>query len=74
MVAVEGEEGSMAPPLGPAELPAASAGPPLQLPGAVPLLGGALVPGGAPRKGLPVGEGITGAGFCCPHILQHKGR
>jgi hypothetical protein len=67
-------EGPRAPPLGPAVLPAASAGPPLQLPGAVPLLGGLLVPGGAPRKGPAVGEGIMGAGPCCTHTLQHKRR
>lgn len=69
-----GAEGPRAPPLGPAVLPAASAGPPLQLPGAVPLLGGLLVPGGALRKGPSVGEGIMGAGPCCTHTLQHKGR
>lgn len=69
-MAVEGEEGPMIPPLGPAELPAVSAGPPLQLPGADPLWGAALVPGRARRKGLPVGEGIMGAGFCLLYIPQ----
>lgn len=69
-----GVEGPRAPPLGPAVLLAASAGSPLRLPGAVPLLGELLVPGGGPRKGPSVGEGIMGAGPCCIHSLQHKGR
>lgn len=64
--------GPMAPPLGPGGLPAASAGPPLQLPGAVPPLVRGLAPGGAPRKGPPVGVGIMSVGPCCPHNPQHK--
>lgn len=74
MVVAMGVEGPMAPPLGPVGLPAASAGPPLQLPGAVPPLVGGLAPGGAPRKGPPVGVGIMSVGPCCPHNPQHKRR
>lgn len=69
---VVGVEGPVAPPSGPAGPPAVFAGPPLQLPGAVPPLLGVLAPGGALRKGLPVGEGITGVGALLPHNPQHK--
>lgn len=72
MAEVDVEE-PRAPPLGPDEQPAVSAGPPLQLPGAVPLLGSALVPGGAQRKGPSVGGGNYGCWALLPYTPQHMG-
>lgn len=61
-----GVEGPRASSPGPVWLPAASAGLPSQLPGAVPPLVGVLAPGGAPKKGPPVGEGVLVAGPAAP--------
>lgn len=72
-VVAVGVEGPMAPLPGPVGQPAASAGPPLQLPGAVPPLVEGLALGGAPRKGPPVGEGIIGSGPCCPTTPNTRG-
>lgn len=73
-VVAVGVEGPMASSPGPVWLPAASAGLPSQLPGAIPPPVGELAPGGAQKEGPPVGEDIMVAGPCCPCNLQHQGR